>query len=316
MLQAPDQQQLLPGQQKPWTWTGVDLAAWEKEAVPPSMYDPPQLRPGYMLKYVYFCNWWQQRSPLCASLYSPCCPCLASCLRKCFVPSAETLKFDQPDEWMMKMLTTGTSPNCPEEWKGIYWLCDNIAPHEHILTFQDGDWRSDKFMQKIYSNNFTTGTTAFGTGGLIGAKLFDVILGIQISPNNKWINMGRDELGSGWIYRVGPEDKFLLPDGGELPYEDGLMMRISVNSTAPVMENANVTYQYIVRKIAYLDGDGKLVKTPAYDELRERADMPLKHEPCCCQLCFCLTPEQQALKNFPMMPTETMVLYAPPPPGA
>jgi len=217
----------------------------------------------------------------------------------------------------MKMLTTGTSPNCPEEWKGIYWLCDNIAPHEHILTFQDGDWKSDKFCQKIYANNLTTGTTGFGTGALIGAKLMNVMLKLQISPNGKWINMGVDKIGDGMIYRVGPEDKFLLPDGGELQYEDGLLMRISgIDSNKPVVDNSMVSYQYLVRKIAYLDHDGKLVKTPAYEELRKLAAMPLKYEPSCCQLFYCITPDQQALRNFPMMPTETMILYAPPPPGA
>jgi len=315
MQQAPEQQQLMPGQQCAWDWTGVDLAAWEKEAVPPPQYNPPQLKEGYMPRYVYCCNWWQQRSPLCALPCPPCC--LAPCLRRCLLPSAETLQFDKPDEWMVKMLTTGTSPNCPEEWKGLYWLCDNIAPHEHILTFHDADWRDDKFMQKIYSNNFSAGTTAFGTGGLIGAKFMNVKLGIQISPNGKWINMGRDQIGDGMIYRVGPEDNFLLPDGNKLQYEDGLMMRISgIDSNSPVVDQSHVSYQYLVRKIAYLDDQGKLVKTPAYEELRKLAAEPLKFEPSCCQLFYCISPEQQALRNFPMMPTETMIMYAPPPPGA
>merc|ERR1712003_29027 len=194
-------------------------------------------------------NVWQQRSPLCVSPVVPCCCVLG--LRKCIAPSAEVLKFDEPDKWMMKMLSTGTSPNCPEDMKGIFWLCDNIAPHEHLVTFHDGDWKTDKLMQKRYAYNWTTGTTAFGTGGMLGAKLLHVMLKLQISPNNKWLSMGGDEMGS-WIYRPGPEDKFLLPEGGELQLEPGEMMRISMTDwkhQVPVMEIRKLLINIVFAKL-------------------------------------------------------------------
>jgi len=205
-------------------------------------------------------------------------------------------------------------PNCPDEWKGIYWLCDNTAPHEFLVTLQDAEWEDRDSegcikARKKYWHAWTTGTTAFGTGALVGAKLFKTNLDFRISPNGKWTQLGGTD-STGWIYRPGPEDTFKLPDGGTLNLEADELMRLNFNKLVPVLTDENITYQYRVRRVAYLDG-GSLVKTKAWDEFLELAKRPLTHEPCCCGQCWCISESERALRNFPMMPTENLVIFAP-----
>merc|ERR1711879_485038 len=74
--------------------------------------------------------------------------------------------------------------------------------------------------------------------------------------------------------------------------EAGEMMRLTAiasDADNPNMNNGILRYQYRVRKVAYLDSEGKLVKTAAWDDFKKYVDMPLKYDPCCCGYCWCLS---------------------------
>lgn len=290
-------------------------AKWEAEATAPSVYDPPQLQAGYIPWYLCTCiNWWNQRSPLFAA-NPPCFPIgCAECVYSCCVPDREYVSFLEPDEWMVKMLSTGTSPNCPERLKGIWWLCDNIAAHEHLVTFHDAEWATDKLALKTLAHNWTRGPTCFGAVLFSFVKLNGNTLRIEISPNSKWISIGGSSGDPTWIYMHEDGEEYPTPDGGVMKPAPGDMMRLSTVEDA--VPNSKPTYQYRLRKIAYLDPDGSLVKTEAYDDLKRLASEPMKYPPCCCGYCFCRSQEELSFRSLPVLSSHTVISYAPPAPGA
>ena len=94
---------------------------------------------------------------------------------------------------------------------------------------------------------------------------------LETSPDGKWIHITFGESkASHWIYVIQPGDVFKAPDGTILdvtPGED--MMRVSFDS---LNTTGQIDFQYLVRRVAYLDENGKLVKTPNYDKLMKVAN--------------------------------------------
>jgi len=285
---------------------GVNWEKWEADAKPPDKYDPPQFATGYLPKSSCTCwNWWQQRSRVWC-----CCAC---CVYKCCVKNVEYLPFEQPDEWMVKMLSTGVSPKCPKRLQGIFWLQDNIAAHEHLVTFHDADWATERLGLKDISYNWTRGPTAFGAFLACFVQSKGYKMRLEVSPNEKWLSF----CGSGepqWMYMPSPGEQYTTPDGKTIVPDPEELMRVSFKDSSDY--TSEVTYQYRVRKIAYLSEDGTLVKTSAYNDLLEAATMPLEPSPCCFGQYWCVSDEQRAYKNMPQLPSQTVVKYAPPPPGA
>jgi len=69
-----------------------------------------------------------------------------------------------------------------------------------------------------------------------------------------------------------PGDQIHRPDGSPVEFEPGDMMRMAFHdNTDP---SSGLAYQYLVRRVAYMDDSGNLVKTKAYEELKRRALMP------------------------------------------
>merc|ERR1719401_719786 len=90
----------------------------------------------------------------------------------------------------------------------------------------------------------------------------------EISPDGKWIHIrliaqsGRD---SHWIYVIQEGDVFTRPDGTQIEFTPGRdMMRLS-------FVGERIAFQYLVRQVAYLNSDGELVKTEAYEKLLAEA---------------------------------------------
>merc|ERR1719222_343461 len=137
---------------------GIPWSTFEDGKPPPGdlplTYEPPQWKhQGKFTPYRLFesrLNLCGKRSPLFASF--PCC--FADCIAKCCIPNSEYVSTADPDAWMTKMLSTGTSPKCPEMMKGIFWLCDNDMAHEVLMCFHDCDWATDKVALKTYHHNY------------------------------------------------------------------------------------------------------------------------------------------------------------------
>lgn len=144
---------------------------------------------------------------------------------------------------------------------------DNVAA-EGIITLQDADWLTDSLGMKSARYNWTV--DANNIWGMFLTANFWLRGGdhqFERSPNGKWWHI-RTVLGSGhFIYVIQPGDEITRADGKVIdvtPGED--MMRISFDGSG---RDRRIFYQYLVRRIAYLDGSGALIKTRAFTDLEK-----------------------------------------------
>jgi len=149
-------------------------------------------------------------------------------------------------------------PNCPEHLKGVWWMEDNVAA-EGLLTFQDGDWHSERIMVKKNWYNWTYGADTIGglfltANAMCGGGMHQ----FQLNPSGDWINVHIRWGQNHFIYILKEGDVLKRPDGTEVEFTPGEdMMRISYDAFD---SNSPVFYQYMVRRVAYLDNEKKLVK--------------------------------------------------------
>lgn len=284
----------------------IDWATWEPNVKLPQFYDPPQLK----------MNWWgcgllnwtcfSSRS---SCLSWPCVPCCCHCALKCCIKStfgAEEFRITDPDDALIKMLTSRVSPHCPEFLKGVYWMRDNIA-QEVLITLSDAEWTPEgDFGIKYARYNWTTNNTSFGGTWLAGKIHYHKL---SVSPNKKWVQLGSM---ANWIYVVQPEDHFKLKDGTPVDFTAGdELMRIDWGDGI-ADGTGELQYQYRWQRIAYLDKDGKLVKTKFYDELKRRATMPDSSVSCCCGYLARVKEDKDVEKLFEPLGNCQAVVYAPP----
>jgi hypothetical protein len=195
------------------------------------------------------------------------------------------VQITDPDEWFYEMLTAPIDPDCPEYLKGVFWMQDNPGS-ETICTFQQAAWVTSRVAFQDTRYNYCH--DAENIGGFAGAayQLSKYMTRIEIDTTRagKWINLG----GYSWMYAVQPEDVFYDASGYQVDIGPGDFMRVSYLDQGidpqfvadQDMCQHTLMFQYLVRKIAYLDESGTLVKTPAYDELAERASGESK-KTCC-----------------------------------
>ena len=244
---------------------GIDWKAWDERKQTPSVYEPPQFEPGW-LSLCWCINWWGQRSPLCYQPIVPCC--CASCVYCCCVCNVSYLKLDNnPDAWMMKMLKTGTSAKCPEKAKGIWWMQDNIAAHEHLVTWHDAEWVTDTVALKEITYNWTRGPTIFGAFLMCFVQLNGNKIRLYMSPDGKWMCLAGSSGNPTWIYIPDEDETTSLPNGQPLQRDPKEMMRVQYNNDAD--PKSGKYYQYRVRRVAYLDDNGQLVKCKACSDPKE-----------------------------------------------
>lgn len=296
--------------------------SWDKvlpQLKAPQLYDPPQLKPGYIP--CYRCNWIAHRSPLLARPAVPCC-CM-HCIY-CINPGTRFVDITTPDEWFAAMLSTGTSPKFNSSLLGgIYWMDGNFAP-EVLMTFHDANWISPTVGLKLGYQNWTHDLNCFGSFMATGTAnaCSPLMLRLEISPDGKWMvlnTMGAREKATGdntiWMYRIQPGDKFFDASGEQVSWAPGDWVRLTWEDPWDV--SSPLTYQYMVRRVAYLDGTGRLVKTAAYEKLLHAATAPPPYPTTCCGYGYCnLTPEQFPQAAFSVINHQQAVLLAPPPPGS
>jgi len=135
---------------------------------------------------------------------------------------------------------------------------------------------------------------------------------MEISPDGEWCMLGPDPQSSPiWFWSPTPGTKFKTPyDGGEFESEPGEKIRVTYNDKSD--PKSGLYYQYRLRRIAYLDSDGKLVKTKAYEDLVKRINMVQENaKPCCCGAFVCASKEARALGQLPYLPATTAVKFEP-----
>ncbi|CAJ1371951.1 unnamed protein product [Effrenium voratum] len=248
-------------------------------------YNPPQKKPEWTGRTRNF-NFFTPRTPWLRGF--PFCVAEGfRCYLRCKGADIKHVYISQPDEWFNQMLSS-TNPDCPDWLRGVWhmydvsfqWQCldveDNVA-NETVVTMEDAMWKNG-IGYKWPFVNWTTGSSWWGSV-LLGMK-YSFVCALQISPDKKWISFSRDD----YIYVLGPEDKMVDATGKEIPFVVGQdLLRITWTNGDP---KQGIYYQYLMRKVAYKDEDGKLVKTPAYQDLLDRATRPTAAG-CCCNLCLC-----------------------------
>lgn len=259
--------------------TDEEWVAWEAKVYIPGIYDPPQqyiktLGGIPLPACVSRCWTCTVYTGFCCPLRVPC-PCIVPCLRTaCFGGlGIQRGTIQNPDEWFKDFLDW-SHPACPDEFKGIWWMKDNIAP-TGVFTMQDGDWEDSRTFLKSTKYNWTVDacnlwgmamTGKFWTAG--GEMLF------KLSPSRKWMHITMHDNDTHFAYVIQPGDVLRGPDGCIMdltPGED--LLRISYTSRDDVDAKSvgagSITYLYLARRIAYLDESGRLVKTKRYEEMLE-----------------------------------------------
>jgi len=172
------------------------------------------------------------------------------------------VKWANADEWLSKMLTSGANPKCPDHLKGVWWMSDNQCNQETIMTFQHADWSDEKNAILRYDLNWARTGTCGGMILNLSVGIRQPTFTVEISPTGEWMRL------DGYaIFVNASEHEFRTPDGERIELEPGDMMRIDHEDRED--PSTSVTYQYIVRKIAFLNDTGELVKTPNFDRLQK-----------------------------------------------
>jgi len=262
-------------------------------------YDPPQKKAGYggILSNFYF---FQPRA--CIGSYPPCC--IAQCLQS--QHGYKKIEISKADDWLPQFLERGNE-DLPDSFRGVWWLEDNTA-NETLVTVQDmynvEAFGGKNIFIKDQSTNWTQGTSLWGTM-LKNVSTNKVPFELEPGENPKWLGM---LTGDDFIYFLGEEDqgKLVHPDGKPVDFVPGLTwLRVS-SKDGDVSKG--VTYQYLMRKVAFKDPDGKIVKTQYYDKLVERCERPTP-EGCCCNLFLCNLDDARFAASYDALDDHQLVVW-------
>lgn len=290
------------------------FSSFQKSAVgiaTPPAYEPPYFTPqniGDISCGFLKCNV-THRAPIGAA--PPCCFAqgLVCCAKAMFAPwcKLDVFRMSDPDEAFKKLLAS-CNPDCPDMMKGVWWMQD--SPDANIIvTFHEADWSSTKksaTKQALFNWSADYGTCQGALTIVSGCAPQH----IEVSEDGKWICF----LAPGYsrpqfAYVMQPGDVLRKPNGEVVSCDPGDWVR--VNYSDSYNPSSTVALQYRVRRIAYYDEFGALVKTDAYDEYVKSAKAPLPHEGCCCNYFFCGLSNSEIAEDFQAMSDEQAIIYYP-----
>jgi len=253
MSPAPRQQQM--AEEEHWDWTPFVNQS------PPTVYNPPQLElDGTSFWPCGFCNIFTQFSDVCARPVFPCC-CVRCVGCLCASYTGDAVNIADADAWLTRMLNSGANPNCPEHLRGVWWMSDNQGNAETVVTLQHADWEPDGMRAILRIDlNWARTATCCGQFNNVSVGMRKPVFHVETSPDGEWMKLEHY-----LIYVPAARRGFTWPDGSNVEMEPGDMMRVDFK----VREDptSGVGYQYIVRRVAYLDEQGALVKTPNWFRL-------------------------------------------------
>lgn len=283
----------------------IDWEKWESNnPAPPKVFDPPQ-----KLKYNSWLNtplWWWNRScycqPFAAFLHASCC-----------APKSHFGLITEDTIYKEMLRPHPDSENIPEPLRNtLLWTENNIAP-ETLISFNGWAWRPQSEKGRVIG----LGSLRFDWSndptllGLIFAQLLKKRYAhIQASPSGKWLALVtfsdptnvKEKINYNYMYVVQQGDEFKTSDGKVMDHvRPGDLIRLTWegrgNTDPYFCDNAKLIYFYFPRKVATLDGNGSVVKTPLHHhELRARAtNEPGKCCETCCYTCACF---MDALERF------------------
>lgn len=216
------------------------------------LYDPPQLKNENFWVFHKF-NWHTHTSPFC----QPC----ATCLQKLFCIKSYDLLAS--DDWLYMMLSVPSDPQCPDEFHGIWWMQDNIAP-ETLFVFHDAEWKKTENgfeATKKLHYNWMRDPTCFGTVIHLLSWLGCFDMNIKIKNDSPWIQTNVIKT-TDWLYLpIKKTELFVSEKNISMDHKHSEMLRYIFDS-----KTGKTRYQYRLRKIAYLTKNHKITKTSAFSE--------------------------------------------------
>jgi hypothetical protein len=240
--------------------TKEEWLQWEKNKPTIIDYQPVQIQNTDSC-YGLDCG---HRSPYCGY-----------CLPVCFLPSMcccgkQKINIIEEGDTLLKSMLSKESDKCPNDLRGVWWFGDNVS-HERLVTLSDADWVTDRYAVKDMTQNWTNNWTSIGCFLTSCVGLLSLKMKIEISQDNEWIaidyNLRRD-----WMKRVDkellyPKDWFDMDNRGKVGVSKGDILRISYDN---YLYPKTTTYQYVLKRVAYLDDRGNVVKTAQWNEYMKR----------------------------------------------
>jgi hypothetical protein len=188
---------------------------------------------------------------------------------------------------------------------------DNLAG-EVLITLQDVDWMTptpEGFAAagvKLLVHNWSRDLTCAGILPAFSSVSLTKDMCFAVSPNFRWIFLNR-----AWIYVPHPHEYLVAPTHGPVPVPfapgervpfDPEWDMIRYNYKNPWDTSSTNEYNYRVRRVAYLDGDGRLVKTAAWAELQAQVEAKIVSAP---------TPEATTIQSMQLLSDMQILKDAP-----
>ena len=231
---------------------------WNNQKNKITQYDPPQLKPNYINDIFIDNNCVQHNS--------------TNKFRCCYDKVID-VKCDA-DIFLNKLLEN-ENKNCPDFLKGVWWMKDNII-NERFITFSDANWNNN-YAIKYMKNNWTQDNTC--QGSILSCLLGCIPLKMELEYLDNWISIKYAST-TAWMYIIDEDIKY-TNDWWEpelrntIVGQKGDLMRITYENNLDI--NSKIKYQYILKKVAYKNNSGNLIKTKNWGEYLSRCDLK-KHK--------------------------------------
>lgn len=229
------------------------------------IYNPPQLLPETRIcSYGPFSLLWStylscRAAERCGNgqMPSPGALCVL-----CITPSARVV--DATDDLILREMLRGDDAACPEAYRGVWWMRDNVVP-ETLITFHDGTWSSDgTVFTKTLRYNWSKDPT------LAGAcyQLYTVATNVADTTTQKTDHSGTLGAQSGtknlWVYPLVEGDTLVDVSGKAVDFVPGDLLRMQFEASDLEHKRPPI-YQYRLQRVAYLE-NGELKHTEAHKE--------------------------------------------------
>jgi len=147
-----------------------------------------------------------------------------------------------------------------------------------LISFQDVDWMTPTPQGfaaggvKFLALNWSRDLTCAGIVPACASLSVTREMSFFVSPNLRWIFLNR-----AWVYIPHPHEYLVAPTDGPIPAPfspgervpfDPMWDMIRYNFENPWDTSSRNEYNYRLRRVAFLDSDGSLVKTAAWAELQ------------------------------------------------
>ena len=116
---------------------------------------------------------------------------------------------------------------------------------------------------------------------------------LHVSKSGKWLSMAG---AAGFFYAPSASETLKGPDGEKVAFDSSQDL-VRVDYRSKFDPHSGTSYQYRCRRVAYLDSERQLVKTPAFEEMVAQVRAPLKNPGCLGDRCYSNLSWPQRLEN-------------------